>query len=203
MLWYPLSVKRAALLWTVSIFCSYFYWWGFHAEAQHSRLDFTIATYAFVFVSVDADRSLNLIYFPIVFFYIYKHIQFNTITCKQKDGATSSKAYLRLSPMTSPRWLPVESGWRKRTQSICACYPEFRSVEFSWGGDGRELDRRPSKNLIYSCPFGYLCLPMKRVHEWECDMCFTVPPGPKPMLVISENGMCVKRFKSMADDTML
>jgi len=29
--------------------------------------------------------SLNLFYFPIVlFFYIYKHIQFNTITCKQK-----------------------------------------------------------------------------------------------------------------------
>jgi len=46
--------------------------------------------------------------------------------------------------MTSSWWLPVES-WRERTQSICACYPEFHSVEFSWGGDDGELDRTLSK----------------------------------------------------------
>ena len=139
MLWYPLSVKRAALLWTVSIFCSYFYWWGFHAEAQHSRLDLTIATCAFVFVSVDADHSLNLIYFPIIIFYIYKHIQFNTITCKQKDRATSSKTYLRLSPyadrIADPWGTPLTTG---------TVTDDFPSVTTCW-------ERLKKKDSIHLC----------------------------------------------------
>ena len=57
-----ISVKciTTALRWTISIFCSYFFWWGFHAEAQYSRLDLTIVIYAFVFVSDDADRKWRL-----------------------------------------------------------------------------------------------------------------------------------------------
>ena len=35
------------------------------------------------------------------------------------------------------------------------------------------------------------------------DLCFTAPPGPKPMLTISGNVVSFKVFESMADDTML
>ena len=33
-------------------------------------------------------------------------------------------------------------------------------------------------------------------------LCFTAPPGHKPMLTISENVVSVNVFQSMADDTM-
>ena len=34
-------------------------------------------------------------------------------------------------------------------------------------------------------------------------LCFTAPPGHKPMLTISENVVSVNVFQSMADDTMI
>jgi len=102
--------------------------------------------------------------------------------------------------MSYPRRLLVESGWRERTQSICVCFPEYRSDEFSWGGDGGEFDQRLLRNLKWSCLFEYLCPAMRRVHEGE--WCFTAPPGPKPMLTISENVVSFKVFESMADETM-
>ena len=57
------------------------------------------------------SSSLSVFYFPIVFLflYIYKHIQFNTITCKQKGKKVESQVLklINVSPLFTA--LPTSS----------------------------------------------------------------------------------------------